>query len=661
MKITLARIALAAWLAWLLTLGIMACLSYARILHASFLYMAIPLVVQLICTVAVFGGGIWRMIRGPGRWNAAMWMLFGTLPTLWMGAYLEYLLNFGTGRNHQPNLLIYWAEAASSLIGEPYVRVCYPYRYEGERFVMWSDSPKCDENQMAAMDAHIRAMENSLGHRSDYKVYWVRGPVWGIGGKYVFGWALGSPSSTPADGTDGLNYLDRHEVAHFVLDQLRACGDHIEVPTLLNEGWAEMHSGERAESCRRQAWLAQREGELFSLRKLTNPEWYHVSAAPMYWQGSVVVDYLLRRFGHEKFLELCATCREASFGDDVKRVLGLSLDELDKAYQKDLTAQDSPDKRLLMSWKLADGVDSERWRRFIDDYCAGVEQLRTSFCQSSVSMVQTINYAEKNGRTSKRDENMEYYISDRSRARYERYSNGQEYKYISTPEVTFQLSKDEAGQPWRLNRFTARNRRIDLDAWQSSQGKQEYLRFPLHPLQYPLQWYSTEVATTTTITGINVNDKDSKFMRISYEVKLFKKGASGLNRGWSDLDPERNYGLVEAKFDYFDDKGSRVSSSHITVEYEDIDGNNVPKVARNEHTGKKGTVVWTDEIKSCRFGPPPAKVFELATYGDFQVPPEKNGPSEHIGILTWIASGCTLLGLLMASGLTLNKWRHRRY
>ena len=276
-------------------------------------------------------------------------------------------------------------------------------------------------------------------------------------------------------------------------------------------------------------------------------------------------------------------------------------------------------------------------------------------------MVQSIDFEGKDGRTSKRDENMEYYISGRNRARYERYSNGQEYKYISTPEMTFQLSKDEAGQPWRLNSFTARNRRIDLDAWQSSQGKQEYLRFPLLPLPYPLQWYSTEVATTTTITGIKVNNKDSKFMRISYEDKLFKKGTSGLIRGWWDLDPERNYGLVEAKFDYFDDKGSRVSSSHITVAYEDIDGKLVPKMARNEHTELKGTYIWTDEIKSCQFGPPPAKVFELTTYGDFKVPPENNRPSEHIGILTWTASGCTLLGLLMASGLTLNKWRHRRY
>ena len=146
-------------------------------------------------------------------------------------------------------------------------------------------------------------------------------------------------------------------------------------------------------------------------------------------------------------------------------------------------------------------------------------------------------------------------------------------------------------------------------------------------------------------------------MRISYEEKLCKKGESGLNRGWWDLDPERNYGLVEGKVDCFDDRESRISSNHITVEYEDIDGTNVPKVARLEHTTKEGTLVWTDEIKSCQFGPLPPKVFELATYGDFHVPPEINEPSYHIGILTWIAGASTLMGSLIVAGLSINKWR----
>jgi hypothetical protein len=614
--------------------------------------------VQLICTVAVFGGGIWRIIRGPRRWNAAAWMLFGALPTLWMGAYLEYLFNFGSGRNHQPNILIYWAEAASSLIAEPYVRVCYPYRYEGERFVMWSDSPNFDEKQMAAMDAHILAMEKSLGRRSDYKVYWVRGPVWGIGGKYVFGWALGSPSSTPPDGDDGLNYIDRHEVAHFAIDQLRPCGDHLEVPMLLIEGWAELHSGERAESGRRQAWLTQRDGELFSLQVLTSPERFHDSPGPMYWQGSVVVDYLLRRFGYEKFIELCSTCREASIGDDVKRVLGLSLEELDKAYRQDLAAQDSPDKMFLMSAKIGDGVDRDQWKRFVEEYCAGAEHLRGQFRQSSVTIVRKVNWADKNKQEKTTDlDRIEYYNDSKRQARIWHYPEHTDAMVVA-PEASFGLIKDDPGKPWRISRYTARNRQKDLDSITTVPEDSLYLGAPLDPLQ--LQPYVTEFA----ITGIRLNNADHRFVRIYHERTIDRKNIALLpkrSRGRWDLDPQCDYGLVEGEFEDLDEQGNTTGSAHVTVEYETIEGRHVPKEIRSEHIASKGrSQEWTIEIESCRFGPPPPKVFELGTYGDLHPTLSVNKPSSPIGILIWIASGCTLLELLMASGLTMIKWRHSR-
>ena len=269
MKVTLARLTLVAWLAWLLTLGIMVCLSYWRILHPSFLYMAIPLAVQVICTVAVLASGIWRIVRGPRQWNTAAWTLFGVLPSLWMAAYGQYLYVFAIDRNHPPGMLTRWCEPMASLIVEPYVRLCYPYRYEGERFVMWSDSPEHDAKQMAAMDAHLRAMEESLGLRSCYKANWVRGKVWGMDGRgCMFGWVLGSPSSAPA-GEGGLNSLDRHEVSHFVLDHF--CSG-LNVPMLLHEGWAELHSPPKPESHWRGRWIMQRDGKLPSLRELTAPE-----------------------------------------------------------------------------------------------------------------------------------------------------------------------------------------------------------------------------------------------------------------------------------------------------------------------------------------------------------------------------------------------------
>ncbi len=317
MKLSLARLTLVAWLAWLATLGSMAWLSCRRVLHPSVAYMAIPLAVQLISTATLLGGGIWFALRGPRRWNAVAWMLFGVLPILWMADYTQSLVAFAAGRNHRPNLLTRCAEAAASLIAEPYLRAYYPYRHEAERFVMWSDTPEYDDTQMAAMDDHIRAMEKALGRQPRYKVYWVRGPVWGIDGRGGSGWALGSRPSTHDPGTDRLSHIDRHEVAHFVLDEF--CPSGSEVPMLLHEGWAELHSGPESESHWQECWSSQQEGKLPSLRQLTSHECYYNSLGPMYSLGSVVVEYILKRFGHEKFLELCCTCREATFPDDVQR------------------------------------------------------------------------------------------------------------------------------------------------------------------------------------------------------------------------------------------------------------------------------------------------------------------------------------------------------
>ena len=105
MRITLKRLTVVAWLAWLLMLIAMAGLSLGEVFHPSFLYMAIPLAVQLISTVAVVGGGTWRLARGPRRWIAATWILLALLPMLWMAAGLESLYRFAAGRNHPPTTL----------------------------------------------------------------------------------------------------------------------------------------------------------------------------------------------------------------------------------------------------------------------------------------------------------------------------------------------------------------------------------------------------------------------------------------------------------------------------------------------------------------------------------------------------------------------------
>jgi hypothetical protein len=639
MKLTLARLAFTAWVAWLLALGIMACLSYRQVLHPSFLYLGIPLVVQLLCTIALLGGGVWRVVRGPRRWKAVAWMLFGVLPMLWMAAFVEYGLAFVSGRNHRPNFLIGSAEAANSLIAEPYLRVRYPYQHEGERFVLWSDSPEVDAKKMAAMDAHIRAMEEAFGRLPRYKVYWVRGPVWGIEGRGGSGWAVGINPAMP-DAVTGR--VDRHEVAHFVLDEFLPFGN--ETPKLLHEGWAELHSPPTPESHWPDCWASQQEGRLPSLRALTGPAYYFNSIEPMYSLGSVLVEYILKRFGHEKFLELCSTCREATFADDVQRVLGLSLDELDRAYQQDLARRAASTKGSLLAAKLADGVDKVRWRRLVEDACAEMERLVSASKQSSITVVEEYDGKEKNGQTTAGRHRYEYFFDSKRYAEWRCFPHISEV-FVSTTDVGFGLQKKPDERSWQLRGYSVR-------------GPQSEVAMP-RPREKPMFLWNPPPwlprGSGLTITGMRPRDAASQIVRVSFVQTREGGGRWARMQGWIDLDPTCGYGIIEKKFDCFDEKGNPTSSSHLAIHYETIDGRHVPKTMSSDDTdGMHGNSTRSKTtVESCRFGPPSAKVFELASYGDFSLPEPVRESPPPVYTLTWVAGGFTLLTLLLAPCLKL--------
>jgi len=50
-----------------------------------------------------------------------------------------------------------------------------------------------------------------------------------------------------------------------------------------------------------------------------------------------------------------------------------------------------------VSAKLAKGVKPEKWRRFVDDYYAGVERLRALFRKSSVTTIYTTDITDDTG------------------------------------------------------------------------------------------------------------------------------------------------------------------------------------------------------------------------------------------------------------------------
>ena len=80
------------------------------------------------------------------------------------------------------------------------------------------------QEQVAAMDRHVRALEARLGQPVDGKVHWARGRSSACRGKAIFGLCMGSlPGENPAR-QRGFGELDRHEVAHCVITSLCNAG-----------------------------------------------------------------------------------------------------------------------------------------------------------------------------------------------------------------------------------------------------------------------------------------------------------------------------------------------------------------------------------------------------------------------------------------------------
>jgi hypothetical protein len=197
-------------------------------------------------------------------------------------------------------------------------------------------TPQADAD---AMERHVASIEAEIGRPLRAKIVWVRGRALGQGGLSAFGLCLGSDRTPPPDDPDNSSaVLDRHELAHGVANQhVRPDAD---VPSFLNEGWAECHSYRparmRLEDRRLEAPGLRARGQWLTLRELAGPAWYHQHSGPVYTQGHLWVEFLLRRFGVDRLLELCNTCRPDTFDADCRRVYGSGVDELEAMLWADL-------------------------------------------------------------------------------------------------------------------------------------------------------------------------------------------------------------------------------------------------------------------------------------------------------------------------------------
>jgi hypothetical protein len=297
-----------------------------------------------LATCAALGLGGWRVIRGPGRATAAGWLVVGLVPAAGVYAPAERARRGWAHRDAPVDAVNRIVAFGGVALMEADARLRYPHRVDTRRLVMFHRGVATPQADADEMEQHVAAIEAELGRPLRAKVFWVRGRVLGQGGLSAFGLALGSDhSDPPGDDAGAAHRTDRHELAHAVLNQHEAPG--ADAPSFLNEGWAECHSDaprQRVLQGRRLEALGRRgRGEWVSLEDLAGPRWYHQHSGVVYFQGHLWVEFILRRFGTDRFIDMCNTCRPATFDADCRRVYGHTPEELEAMFWEDVEAHTS--------------------------------------------------------------------------------------------------------------------------------------------------------------------------------------------------------------------------------------------------------------------------------------------------------------------------------
>lgn len=320
------------WVLLLLLFGLLWGQHRLGVLHPSYRLFFLVLALFLLTALVTFARRLWRLAAGPDRPGALGGTLFTLLAVALFASPPAYSWLHWRTRHIPPDLAGLLGRMMGASFFEGAISFAFPNRLEGARLVMFYDELARPEEDLRLMEEHVAGMEKQLGRSLRAKVHWVRGRVLGLGGFAFYGLAFGSQRSPP-NAASPEAFLDRHELAHAVLNQFVTPDS--EPPTLLSEGWAEAQAGFGPEALARRA-LAVRRGAFnqpsYGVRDLTGPEWHHQDSGPVYPVGGAFVDFLLRKYGAEKFAELYVRCRPDRFEADCEAILGAGLDRLEQEF-----------------------------------------------------------------------------------------------------------------------------------------------------------------------------------------------------------------------------------------------------------------------------------------------------------------------------------------
>ena len=279
--------------------------------------------------------GVVEGLLGPRRSTMFGRAVLGILPLVLSAAVAGYIF-FEQGQKNLPNTHVHKiGRMAAVTLLKGHAQLRYPHRLETSRLVMYYDDRVTDPaGDAALMDAHLSQLETVLGRQQHSKIHWVRGNSLGMHAMSIHSVALASDAS-PA------SWFDRHELAHSFLYQFSDRGS--EPPMLLLEGWAMAVDGHpeplamTALAVRKN--LQSRPGMNDCLRTILSPDSYHIGSGPAYNIGGAFVDFLLNRYGADKFVSFYNSIHPESFDADCERIFGCDLDALERAFWEELESR----------------------------------------------------------------------------------------------------------------------------------------------------------------------------------------------------------------------------------------------------------------------------------------------------------------------------------
>jgi hypothetical protein len=321
------------WLALVAAVVLLAVEERLRVLHPAPIPLVLLLCVALGAAIVGLVAAGWQVCRASGQRSKAL---------LWAGALVLPLvlfsLPFEQARRQWAALQVPHSVpgrlvivAAASFMGAE--ATFYPRRIETDHLVMIFRELERPQLDAETMERHVRQLEAKVGAPLRAKIHWVRGRLLGQGNCSFLGLALGSIRS-PSEWSGHEGTLDRHELAHAVIVQQRPAS--ADPPMVLHEGWAESQSGATSLDLAARALDERQQRPELQVAGLFAPDWYHREERPVYTFGGALVDFLIRRFGVAKFVDLYNRCQPHTFEADIKAIYGQSLADLETAFWEEV-------------------------------------------------------------------------------------------------------------------------------------------------------------------------------------------------------------------------------------------------------------------------------------------------------------------------------------